>query len=99
MTLSCAGWSAAAHDPRRVLPPRQYVEQLRHQRTLRGHHFAVYCIAFDRSGRYVITGSDDHLVKVCWYRHTYVDFLHVPCECTMVKQAVVPSCGKSAQAK
>lgn len=59
-----AGWSSAAHEARRLLPPRQYVEQLRHQRTLRGHHFAVYCITFDRSGRYVITGSDDHLVKV-----------------------------------
>ena len=60
-----AGWSPAAREARRLQPPRQYVEQLRHQRTLRGHHFAVYCIAFDRTGRYVITGSDDHLVKVC----------------------------------
>ena len=49
---------------RHLLQPRQYVEQLRHQRTLRGHRFAVYCIAFSRCGRYVITGSDDALVKV-----------------------------------
>lgn len=31
---------------------------------MRGHRAAVYCIAFDRSGRYIITGSDDRLVKV-----------------------------------
>ena len=51
-------------EGRRLQSPQQHVEQLRHQRTLRGHRFAVYCITFDRSDRYVITGSDDHLVKV-----------------------------------
>lgn len=51
-------------EGRRLQSLQQHVEQLRHQRTLRGHRFAVYCITFDRSGRYVITGSDDHLVKV-----------------------------------
>ena len=59
-----AGWAPALHSTKRLLQPRQYVEQLRHQRTLRGHRFAVYCIAFSRCGRYVITGSDDALVKV-----------------------------------
>ena len=51
-------------EGRRLQSLQQHGEQLRHQRTLRGHRFAVYCITFDRSGRYVITGSDDHLVKV-----------------------------------
>jgi len=30
---------------------------------VRGHRAAVYCIAFDRAGRRVMTGSDDRLVK------------------------------------
>ncbi|KAG8063674.1 hypothetical protein GUJ93_ZPchr0003g16859 [Zizania palustris] len=36
---------------------------------LRGHQNAVYCAIFDRSGRYVITGSDDRLVKI-WAMET-----------------------------
>ena len=39
---------------------------LRYQKTLRGHNAAVYCVAFDKTGRYVVTGSDDRLVKVGW---------------------------------
>lgn len=35
-----------------------------HQKTVRGHHLPIYCLAFDRTGRWLITGSDDHLVKV-----------------------------------
>ena len=37
---------------------------MRHLRTFRGHRLAVYCLACDARGRYVITGSDDWLVKV-----------------------------------
>lgn len=33
--------------------------------TIRGHKLAVYCVAFDKAGRHIITGSDDRLVKVC----------------------------------
>lgn len=58
------GWSRSARASGILLPPEQFVEQLRYQRTVRGHHFAVYCIAFNRSGRRIITGSDDRLVKV-----------------------------------
>lgn len=34
-----------------------------YRRTL-GHLSAVYCVLFDRTGKYVITGADDLLVKV-----------------------------------
>ena len=59
-----AGWSQAAALGRTLLPPPRFARELRYQRTVRGHHFAVYCIAFDRTGRRIITGSDDRLVKV-----------------------------------
>ena len=29
-----------------------------------GHRKAAYCCLFDRSGTRVVTGSDDHLVKI-----------------------------------
>lgn len=43
---------------------QQFAGQMQHHKTIRGHKLAVYCIAFDRAGRHVITGSDDRLVKV-----------------------------------
>ena len=63
------GCARRAGAPRRrrsgqLLPAAQLAGQLRHQRTVRGHRFAVYCIAFDQGGRRLITGSDDRLVKV-----------------------------------
>ena len=59
------GWSRAIVAGGALQSPLEFAGQLRHQRTVRGHHFAVYCIAWDRSGRRIITGSDDRLVKVC----------------------------------
>lgn len=29
-----------------------------------GHLSAVYCVLFDRTGKYIITGADDLLVKI-----------------------------------
>lgn len=43
---------------------QQCVRKMQHHKTVRGHKLAVYCIAFDRAGRHIITGSDDRLVKV-----------------------------------
>ncbi len=40
-------------------------KHVQHHKTIRGHKLAVYCIAFDRVGKHIITGSDDRLVKVC----------------------------------
>jgi len=38
-----------------------------HQLTVRGHSYAAYCVTLDKAGRYVITGSDDNLVKIWSY--------------------------------
>jgi WD40 repeat protein len=46
----------------------QVADKLAHQVTVRGHHHAVYCVAFDRTGRLLVTGSDDHVVKVKLHR-------------------------------
>lgn len=59
------GWSTAARARNVLAPPALLAGALRHQRTVRGHRVAVYCITFDRTGRRVITGSDDRLVKAC----------------------------------
>lgn len=72
------GWSPFVRAPGVLLPPEQFAKQLRYQRTVRGHHFAVYCIAFDRSGRRIITGSDDRLVKV-----ELISLYLVPCGAAM----------------
>lgn len=48
-----------------VCPPAEAARALQHHLTVRGHRFAVYCVAYDRCGRFAITGSDDRLVKVC----------------------------------
>ncbi|KDR09153.1 hypothetical protein L798_01269, partial [Zootermopsis nevadensis] len=48
---------------RQAVPTHLYSKQQLFSRTL-GHLSAVYCLLFDRSGRYVITGADDLLVKI-----------------------------------
>ena len=48
----------------RLLPAQELAGRLQHAKTSRGHRAAVYCIAFDRIGSLVVTGSDDRLVKV-----------------------------------
>ncbi|CAN4112793.1 unnamed protein product [Withania somnifera] len=52
-----------------VAKPSSMVRKMQNIKKLRGHRDAVYCAIFDRSGRYVITGSDDRLVKV-WSMET-----------------------------
>ncbi|KAL8481278.1 hypothetical protein ACS0TY_027705 [Phlomoides rotata] len=52
-----------------IAKPSTMVQKMQNVRTFRGHRNAVYCAIFDRSGRYVITGSDDRLVKV-WSMET-----------------------------
>ncbi|CAK9138914.1 unnamed protein product [Ilex paraguariensis] len=52
-----------------IAKPSTMVQKMQNIRRVRGHRNAVYCAIFDRSGRYVITGSDDRLVKI-WSMET-----------------------------
>eukprot|EP00257_Ricinus_communis_P025733 XP_025013147.1 bromodomain and WD repeat-containing protein 1 [Ricinus communis] len=52
-----------------IAKPATMVQKMQNIKRLRGHRNAVYCAIFDRSGRYVITGSDDRLVKI-WSMET-----------------------------
>ncbi|KAM7275956.1 hypothetical protein ACFE04_017822 [Oxalis oulophora] len=47
-----------------IAKPSTMVQKMQNIKKIRGHRNAVYCAIFDRSGRYVITGSDDRLVKI-----------------------------------
>nr|XP_008105713.1 PREDICTED: bromodomain and WD repeat-containing protein 1 isoform X2 [Anolis carolinensis] len=49
------------------LPVNMYQHIKMHRRIL-GHLSAVYCVAFDRTGQRIFTGSDDCLVKI-WSTH------------------------------
>ncbi|KAE8696992.1 protein PROLIFERA-like isoform X1 [Hibiscus syriacus] len=52
-----------------IAKPSTMVQKMQNIKKLRGHRNAVYCAIFDRTGRYVITGSDDRLVKI-WSMET-----------------------------
>ncbi|XP_053623119.1 PH-interacting protein isoform X2 [Plodia interpunctella] len=51
-------------SPGRTVFPYRMLSGLTLQRRTLGHLSAVYCLLCDRTGRYVITGADDLLVKV-----------------------------------
>lgn len=46
-----------------VIQPELFRTLNIHKRIL-GHLSAVYCVCFDRSGKYILTGADDDLIKV-----------------------------------
>ncbi|XP_063225616.1 PH-interacting protein isoform X2 [Bacillus rossius redtenbacheri] len=48
---------------RQAISPKLYSRQQLLCRTV-GHLSAVYCLLYDRTGRYIITGADDLLVKI-----------------------------------
>lgn len=50
-----------------AFPGTMYQHIKMHRRIL-GHLSAVYCVAFDRTGHRIFTGSDDCLVKI-WSTH------------------------------
>lgn len=52
-----------------IAKPSTMVQKMQNIKKIRGHRNAVYCAIFDRTGRYVITGSDDRLVKI-WSMET-----------------------------
>lgn len=45
------------------IPSNFYSKFVMHRRLL-GHLSAVYCVCFDRTGKYIISGADDLLVKI-----------------------------------
>lgn len=47
-----------------IVKPSVLVSRIQKIKTFRGHRNAVYCAIFDKSGEYIITGSDDRLVKI-----------------------------------
>ncbi|XP_048458714.1 bromodomain and WD repeat-containing protein 3-like isoform X1 [Rhincodon typus] len=51
-----------------IFPTCTYQHIKMHRRIL-GHLSSVYCVAFDRTGHRIFTGSDDCLVKI-WATHT-----------------------------
>ena len=57
-----------------LLPSALLGASLEPRATFRGHRAALYCIIFDKTGRRVVTGSDDHLVKI-WSTETG-DLMH-----------------------
>ncbi|KAK7313662.1 hypothetical protein VNO77_38852 [Canavalia gladiata] len=52
-----------------IAKPSTMVQKMQSIRKLRGHRVAVYCTMFDGSGRYIISASDDSLVKI-WSMET-----------------------------
>lgn len=52
-----------------IAKPSTMVQKMQFTIKLRGHQNSVYCATFDRLGRYVVTGSDDRLVKI-WSMET-----------------------------
>ncbi|EQC36352.1 hypothetical protein SDRG_06457 [Saprolegnia diclina VS20] len=63
------GHFAAANACREPVPIFAYT-RYRILKTLSGHlQISVYCVTFDKSGRFIITGSDDRLVKI-WSART-----------------------------
>jgi len=72
LALRSLAASGAAHSERALLPAPAFAAKVEHHQTVRGHSAAVYCVAFDRSGRRLITGSDDTFIKVCCRSHAVV---------------------------
>ncbi|KAL4096292.1 hypothetical protein PRIC1_009653 [Phytophthora ramorum] len=54
---------SSQHDTQ--LPPAYVYSRIRRLKTLSGHlQIQAYCLAYDKLGKVVITGSDDRLVKI-----------------------------------
>lgn len=46
------------------LVPTALYKDFTHYRRLLGHLASIYCLQFDKTGRYVFTGADDSLIKI-----------------------------------
>uniref|UniRef100_A0A665U0E2 Bromodomain and WD repeat domain containing 1 n=1 Tax=Echeneis naucrates TaxID=173247 RepID=A0A665U0E2_ECHNA len=63
LPIGTSGLLTGVHRFSSINPVSNY-ERMRLHRRILGHLSAVYCIAFDRSGLRIFTGSDDCLVKI-----------------------------------
>uniref|UniRef100_A0A7E4V464 Bromo domain-containing protein n=1 Tax=Panagrellus redivivus TaxID=6233 RepID=A0A7E4V464_PANRE len=59
-----------------VMLSNESASSYKHHARIYGHHSSIYCVTFDRSGQFVITGADDNLIKVwdakkCLLRYTF----------------------------
>lgn len=78
LALRQIGASTAARSQRALLPPAAYAGKVQHQRSVRGHSAAVYCVTFDRVGARLITGSDDTFIKVRWEVYDASGLYYIP---------------------
>ncbi|XP_058825201.1 PH-interacting protein [Topomyia yanbarensis] len=58
------GRESAGPIVRSLAIPTSFYSKQNLQRQTLGHLSAVYCVLFDRTGKYIITGADDLLVKL-----------------------------------
>ncbi|XP_017020203.1 bromodomain and WD repeat-containing protein 3 [Drosophila kikkawai] len=78
VSLPDSSLTKSTHNLSRVLAGREHVSNVRRKllmptdiyrktkllRRTVGHLSSVYCVLFDRTGRYIITGADDLLIKI-----------------------------------
>lgn len=58
------GRESAGPCTRKLAITNHFYTKVQLQRRTLGHLSAVYCVLFDRTGKYIITGADDLLVKL-----------------------------------
>jgi len=63
-TFSAGGGAAAARRRAARCPPSLLGSRVNPLTTVKGHRKELYCVIFDKTGRSIVTGSDDTLVKV-----------------------------------
>ncbi|KAH8382855.1 hypothetical protein KR009_005611, partial [Drosophila setifemur] len=59
-----AGREHGGQVRRKLLVPTDLYRKTKLLRRTVGHLSSVYCVLFDRTGRYIITGADDLLIKI-----------------------------------
>ncbi|KAG9348519.1 hypothetical protein JZ751_002255 [Albula glossodonta] len=64
LVMVCRGRELTGVQTFRSVNPVSNYQHMRLHRRILGHLSAVYCIAFDRTGLRIFTGSDDCLVKI-----------------------------------
>ncbi|XP_068153954.1 bromodomain and WD repeat-containing protein 3 [Drosophila tropicalis] len=64
LTKVLTGREHGVHVRRKQLVPTDLYRKTKLLRRTVGHLSSVYCVLFDRTGRYIITGADDLLIKI-----------------------------------